>query len=89
MTLATINYSPLSASTSIVALFFLIIAVVVAVAIYRLYLSLLASFPGPSLAAVTGAYEGYFDCFKDGGGRYNVEINRMHDFYGMLPGCFI
>lgn len=54
------------------------------IAIYRLYLSPIAKFPGPKLAALTGAYEGYYDCLKDGGGRYYVEINRMHDKYGRL-----
>lgn len=52
------------------------------VAVYRLFLSPVARFPGPILAALTFAYEGYFDIFKEGGGRYWVEINRMHDTYG-------
>lgn len=52
------------------------------VAVYRLFLSPVTRFPGPSLAALTFAYEGYFDIFKEGGGRYWVEINRMHDTYG-------
>lgn len=53
-----------------------------AVAWYRLFLSPLAFFPGPLLAAVTGLYEGYYDCVKDGGGRYYLEVDRMHDVYG-------
>ncbi|KAK3346667.1 cytochrome P450 CYP682H1 [Lasiosphaeria hispida] len=52
--------------------------------IYRLYLSPLSKFPGPWLAAITSAYEAYYDCFKDGGGRYHVEIARMHDRYGPI-----
>ena len=69
---------------SLAALFAMIIALVLSVGVYRIYLSPLAGFPGPMMAALTGAYEGYFDCFKDGGGRYYVEISRMHDFYGTL-----
>ena len=52
------------------------------VIIYRLFLSPVARFPGPKLAAITFAYEAYFDIFKEGGGRYWAEINRMHDELG-------
>jgi hypothetical protein len=48
---------------------------------YRLYLGPLAQFPGDKLAALTGFYETYFDCVKSG--RYWVEIQRMHEEYGM------
>ncbi|UPX16325.1 uncharacterized protein EKO05_0006733 [Ascochyta rabiei] len=59
-------------------------ACLLCVAIYRLFLSPVARFPGPILAALTFAYEGYFDIFKEGGGRYWVEINRMHDTLGPI-----
>jgi hypothetical protein len=52
------------------------------VVVYRLTLHPLASFPGPKLAAVTGLYETYYEVFKDGGGRYWVEIEEMHRKYG-------
>lgn len=60
----------------------------VGLAIYRLYLSPLAKFPGPKLAALSTAYEGFYDCLKDGGGgRYFEEVDRMHDEYGLLDFC--
>lgn len=56
---------------------------VACVVIYRLLLDPIAQFPGPKLAATTSLYEAYFQCIKDGGGRYFIEINKMHDRYGM------
>jgi hypothetical protein len=49
-------------------------------AIYRLYLSPIAKFPGPRLAALSFWYEFYFDVIKHG--QYTWEIGRMHDIYG-------
>lgn len=48
--------------------------------IYRLYLSPLAKFPGPKLAAATGWMEFYYDFFKVG--HYMYEIEKMHEKYG-------
>lgn len=48
----------------------------------RLFFGPLARYPGPKLAALTGLYETYFDCFLPG--QYWVEIQRLHEKYGML-----
>lgn len=49
-------------------------------AIYRIYLSPLAKFPGPKLAALTLWYEFYYDVIKRG--KFTWEIQRMHQKYG-------
>lgn len=51
-------------------------------AIYRLYLSPIACFPGPKTAALTFWYEFYFDVIKRG--SYVWEIQKMHQKYGIL-----
>jgi len=51
-------------------------------AIYRLYFSPIANFPGPKLAALTLWYEFYYDVIKKG--RYTWEIEKMHEKYGLL-----
>jgi hypothetical protein len=47
---------------------------------YRLFISPIARVPGPRLAALTGWYETYYDCVKQG--RFWREIERMHQQYG-------
>ena len=52
----------------------------VCLAIYRLYLSPIAKFPGPKLAALSLWYEFYHDVVR--GGQYCFKINELHDQYG-------
>lgn len=49
-------------------------------AVYRLYFSPLASFPGPRLAALTLWYEYYYDGIK--GGQYTFKLKELHQQYG-------
>jgi len=49
-------------------------------AIWRLYLSPIARFPGPRLAALTHWYELYYDLVK--GGKYVLKIRELHEQYG-------
>lgn len=51
-------------------------------AVYRLYFSPLAKFPGPKLAALTLWFEFYYDVVKRG--RYTWKIAEMHKQYGEL-----
>ncbi|QSZ30010.1 hypothetical protein DSL72_004528 [Monilinia vaccinii-corymbosi] len=51
-------------------------------AIYRLYFSPIAKFPGPKLAALTLWYEFYFSVICDG--QWIWEIKRMHEQYGPI-----
>jgi len=51
-------------------------------AVWRLYLSPIARFPGPKLAALTQWYELYYDLVK--GGQYVWKIGQLHEEYGTL-----
>jgi hypothetical protein len=75
-------YSYLNTSLVITLLALLPCASAVIVVTYRLTAHPLAKFPGPKLASATGLYEAYYQCLKDGGGRYWKEIERMHRLYG-------
>ena len=54
----------------------------VSLAIYRLYLSPIAKFPGPKLAALSLWYEFYYDV--NCGGQYGRKIAELHEEYGQL-----
>ena len=51
-----------------------------ALAVYRVTLHPLARSPGPMLAAATGWYETYYDCFLLG--KFSDCIDRLHKEYG-------
>lgn len=51
-------------------------------AIYRLYLTPSAKFPGPRLAALCYWYEFYYDVWPHEG-QYTWKIRQLHQEYGM------
>ena len=53
---------------------------VVCLGLWRLYISPLAKFPGPKLAALTSWYEFYYDVVKRG--NYTFKLQHLHDQYG-------
>ena len=52
----------------------------VGLAVYRLYLSPIARFPGPKLAALSRWYEFYYDCVLPG--QFTFHIQELHKQYG-------
>ena len=57
---------------------------VTGIVIYRLYLSPLAGFPGPKLAAASHLVEIYYDIFQGGGGRLPFIHQKWHSLYGPI-----
>ena len=55
--------------------------------ISRLYLSPIAKFPGPRLAAISLWYEFYHDVMKRG--RYTWKIGELHKQYGRSKGVLV
>ncbi|KAI9785213.1 MAG: hypothetical protein M1835_003379 [Candelina submexicana] len=51
-------------------------------AIYRLYVSPIAKFPGPKLAALTFWYEFYYDVYKRG--KYTWKLKELHQDFGPI-----
>ena len=70
-------------STFVIEYFLLAMVLYIAYgAVYRLYFSPIAHFPGRKLAALTLWYEFYFDVI--GRGSYVWEIKKMHQTYGII-----
>jgi hypothetical protein len=70
----------LSLSAVLAGLFASWLVYLIGLAVYRLYLSPLAKFPGPKIAAFTKWYEFYYEVVKRG--QYQFLINDMHKKYG-------
>jgi hypothetical protein len=64
-------------SVVLIVLEAVLVVYLVAGAIYRVYLSPLAKFPGPKLAALTLWYEFYYDVWL--GGQYIWKIRELHE----------
>ncbi|RFU78092.1 cytochrome p450 [Trichoderma arundinaceum] len=58
------------------------IAYLVGLGIYRVYLSPLAKFPGPRLAALTTWYQAYYDVYL--GGQFFKKSDELHRKYGPI-----
>ena len=87
MSFNELNEKPLSGEVNVVRtssyvpmLSALILVYLSYLAIYRLYLSLIAKFPGPKLAALTLWYEFWYDVVK--GGQYTFKLQDLHKKYG-------
>ena len=66
----------------ILALFAILFIFIGILVVYRLYVSPLARFPGPRLAACTEWYAAYYDIVSGGGGMFTFQIKKLHDQYG-------
>lgn len=54
----------------------------VGLVVYRLFLSPLAKFPGPKLAALTRKYESYYEAIENY--EFLWKIKKLHQKYGEL-----
>ena len=72
----------LSFATSLKLIFGIFVVIyLILLAIYRLYITPSAKFPGPKLAALTFWYEFYYDVWHEG--QYTWKIRELHDQYGL------
>lgn len=71
----------LERASEIVLILALSVLLATLLVLYRLYLNPLARIPGPKFAAASGWYEFYYDCVLPG--KFFLEIERMHQLYGL------
>lgn len=64
-----------------------LILYLVGLSIYRLFLSPIASIPGPKLAALTQWYETYYELFTPQKGQFLFHYRELHKKYGKFPYC--
>lgn len=64
----------------LVTLFVSYVVYLIGLSVYRLYLSPIAKFPGPKLAALTRWYEFYYEVVLKG--QFSVHITELHKVYG-------
>lgn len=76
------SVSDVSSSQALITFALVLAAYTIILAFYRLYLSPLARFPGPRLAALTFWYEYYFDVHKQG--RFIFHVQDLHRQYGPI-----
>lgn len=67
-------------SPSLIAIACAVVLYLLVTIVYRLFLSPVARFPGPTLAALTFWYEFYYDVIC--AGRYTWKIQELHQQYG-------
>jgi hypothetical protein len=66
---------------SVPVLSFYLLLYILGLTIYRPFLSPLAGFPGPKLAAATSWYDFYWNVLKSG--QFTFHMQDLHDKYGM------
>src|ERR1700753_952601 len=74
------HLEPLSRGTVVAAVVLSYAIYLIGVAVYRLYLSPIAKFPGPKLAALSKWYELYYDVILKG--QFSAHITELHKIYG-------
>ncbi|KAL4901410.1 hypothetical protein BDW74DRAFT_187646 [Aspergillus multicolor] len=75
------NLETKTIASCVLALFALYCA---GLAVYRLYLSPIARFPGPKLAALTYWTEVYYELIQGEGGQYLFKYREWHEKYGPI-----
>ncbi|WYZ45823.1 hypothetical protein EsH8_IX_000048 [Colletotrichum jinshuiense] len=73
---------PIPSGSYLGALALLFLTYVTCLTIYRLYLSPLARFPGPKLAALSNWYEFYYDVVHPG--QFTSHVQALHKKYGPI-----